>query len=95
MSIGVSRILLTCQTCRNVTLEDVAVFGEFCPSGRDSSLNHLVLAFVSGAISLSQVGGAFNVLDLGIVDIYLCVSFHHHFCLRLVHLQILVFTFIT
>ena len=37
-----------------VTLEDVAVFGECCPSGHDCSLNLLVIVF-SGALSLSQV----------------------------------------
>ena len=69
----------------NVTLEDVAVPGECCPSGRDSSLNLLVLVFVSGALSLTQVDVAFNVPDLGVVDIYWCVVFHYHICLRLVH----------
>ena len=47
----------------------------------DSSLNLLVLVFVSGAVSLSQVDVAFNVLDLSVVDIYWCVVFHHHLCL--------------
>ena len=83
------------QACSNVTLEDIAVLGECCPSGRDSSLNLLVLVFVSGAMSLSQVDVAFNVLDLSVVYIYWCVGFHHHLCLRLVHLQTLVVTFIS
>ena len=40
-------------------------------SGRNSSLNLLVLVFVSGAVSLSHshVDVAFNVLDLSVVDI--------------------------
>ena len=33
------------QACSSVTLEDVAVLGECCPSGRDSSVNLLVLVF--------------------------------------------------
>ena len=56
----------------------------------------LVLVFVSCAVSLSQVDVVFNILDLGGVDIYWCVVFRHHLCLRLVcHLQIMVFTFIS
>ena len=86
---------MSLQTCPNVTLEDVAVLGECCPSGRDSSLNRLVLIFVSCAASLSQVDVAFKVLDLSVADIYWCVVFDHHLCLRLVHLQTLVFTFIS
>ena len=58
---------MSLQACSNVTLEDVAVLGECCPSGRDSSLNLLVLVFVSGAVSLSHVDVAFNVLDLSVV----------------------------
>ena len=50
--------------CSNVTLEDVAVLGECCPSGRDSSLNLLIVVFLSGAVSLSQVDVTFNVLGL-------------------------------
>ena len=61
--------------------------GECCPSGRDSSLNLLVLIFVSVAVSLSQVDVTLNVLDLGVVDIYWCVAFYLHLCLRLAHLQ--------
>ena len=42
------------MSCRlvssNMFLEDVAVLGECCPPGRDSSLNLLVLVFVSGAV---------------------------------------------
>ena len=64
----------------------------FFPSGRDSSLNLLVLVYVTGAVSLSQVGVAFNVLDLSVFDIiYWCVVFH----LRKVHIQTLIFTFIS
>ena len=49
------------------------MFGNCCPSGRDSSLNLLVLVFVSGAISLSHVDEAVNVLDLSVVDIiFMC-----------------------
>ena len=44
---------LPLQACSNVTLEDVALLGECCPSGHDSSLNLLDLVFVSGAVSLS------------------------------------------
>ena len=69
---------LTRQACSNVTLENVAVLGECCPSGRDSSLNLLVLVFVFGAASLSQINVAFHFLDLGVFDIYWCVSFRHH-----------------
>ena len=50
--------------CSSVTLEYVAVLDDCCPPGRDSSLNFLVLVFVSGAVSLSQVNVAVNVLDL-------------------------------
>ena len=81
---------MSLQACCNVTLEDVAMLSECCPSRRDSSLNLLVLVFVSGAASLSQVDVAFNVLDMGVVDIYWCVGFHHHLCLRLVHIQTLL-----
>ena len=33
----------------------VAVLGECCPAGRDSSLNLVVLALVSGAASLLHI----------------------------------------
>ena len=66
---------MSLQTCSNVTLEDVAVLNECCPSGRDSSFNLLVLVFVSGAIPLSQVDVAFNVLVLSVVDIILVCRF--------------------
>ena len=46
---------MSLQTCSNVTVEDVAMFGECCPSGRNFYLNLLVLVFVSGIVSLSQV----------------------------------------
>ena len=71
---------LSLQAYPNITLEHGAVFGECCPSGRDSSFNLLVLVFVSDTVSLSQV----DVLDLGVVHTYWCVVFHHHLCLRLV-----------
>ena len=58
---------LSLHACSNVTLEGVAVLGECCPSGRDSSLKLLVFDFIAGALSLSQVDVAFNVLDL---DVY-------------------------
>ena len=63
-----------------ITTEDVAVLGECCPSGRDSSLNLLVLVFVTDAVSLLQQVNALNfyVLDLSVVDIYWYVVFHHH-----------------
>jgi len=67
-----------------------AVLFECRQSGHNSSLNSLVLGFVCGAVSLSQVDVAFNVLDLGVVDIYWCVVYHHH--LWLVHLHTLIFT---
>ena len=86
---------LSLQACSNVTFEDVAVLIECYPSGRDSSLNFPVLVFVSGAIYLSQVDIAFNVLDLSFNDIYWYVGFHHHLCLRLVHIQPLIVTFIS
>ena len=66
---------LSLQVCSNVTFEDVAVLGECCPSGRDSSLNLLDLPFVPGAVSLSQVDVAFIVLDLSVVDIILVCRF--------------------
>ena len=69
---------LVSSRCFNVTLEDVAELDDCCPSGHDSSLDHLVWVFVSGAVSLSQVDVAFNVLHLRVVDIYLCIVFHHH-----------------
>ena len=50
------------SSSRSVTLEDVQVLGECCQSGRDYSLNFLVLVYVSRAISLSQVDVAFSVL---------------------------------
>ena len=36
---------LSLQAGSNVTIEDVAVFGESCPVGRDSSLQFLVMVF--------------------------------------------------
>ena len=66
----VARVVeLSYQACPNVTLEDVAVLGECCPFGCDSYLNLVVLAFVSGVVSLSQVDVAFIVLELSVVGI--------------------------
>ena len=62
---------MSLQACSNVTLEDVEVLGECCPS----SLNLLVLVIVSGALSLSHVGVAVGILDISVVDIYWCVVF--------------------
>ena len=64
---------LSLQACFNVTLEDVAVLGECCPSGRNSSLDLLVLVFVSGAVSLFQVDVAFKVLDLSVIDLVILI----------------------
>ena len=55
---------LSFQACSSVTLESVTVLG------RDSSLNLLVFVFITGAVPLSQVDVAFNILDLTVVDIY-------------------------
>ena len=66
---------LSLQAYTNVTHEGVTVLGDCYPSGRDSSLNNLVLGFVSGAVSLSQVDVAFNILDLSVVEIYWCVRY--------------------
>ena len=68
---------MSLQACSNVALEDVAVLGECCTfHDRDSSLNLLVLVFVSGAIYLSHVDVVFNVLGLSVVDICLSVVFY-------------------
>ena len=75
---------LSLQAYTNITLEDVAVLGECCPFGSDSSLNLIVLVLVSGGVSLRQVDVAFNIFDLSVVDIYWCVVFHHHLCLQFV-----------
>ena len=75
---GNTLIHLSLQACSNVSLEYVAVLGECCPSGRDSSLDLFVLVFIPGAVSLScQVDVTLNVLDLCVVDIYWCVVFHN------------------
>ena len=66
--------VLSLQACSNVTLEDVSVLSEFCPSSRDSYLNLLVLVFVSDSVSLSQVDVAFNVLVLSDIDVHTGVS---------------------
>ena len=95
-------LLEVCMSCRFVSSSMFQCYpcicrgaGECCPSGRNSSLNLIVLDSVSGAVSLSHVYVALNVLDLSVVDIYWCVGFHHHLCLRLVHLQTLIVTFIS
>ena len=59
----------TSLSMSHATHEDVAVLGECSSCGRDSSLNRLVLVYVSGAVSLSCVDVAFNILDLGVVDL--------------------------
>ena len=41
---------LSLHASSNVTLENVAVLGECCPAGRDSSLNRFVLVYISGAV---------------------------------------------
>ena len=85
---------MSLQACSNVTLEDVAVLGECCPFGCDSSLKLLILFFVSAAVSLSQVNVAFNVLNLSVVDIYWCVisnpdfPFHQLIPVSLAHCRI-------
>ena len=76
------RYVVDLRACSNVTVQDVAVLGECCAPGRDSSLNLLVLfCFASGVVPLSQIDVAFNVLDLSVDDIYWCVGFRHHLCL--------------
>ena len=59
---------MSLQACSSVTLENVVVLGECCPSGRESLLNLFVLGFVSGSLSLGDV--AFNVLHLSVVHMY-------------------------
>ena len=66
---------LSLQACSDITLKNVAVLGECCPPGRDSSLNLIVLVFASDAVSLSQADVAFNVVDLSVVDIILVCRF--------------------
>ena len=51
-----------------------------------------IVVIVSGAVSLSHVDVDFNVLNMSGADIYWCVVF---LCLRLVHLQVMVFTLIS
>ena len=75
---------MSLQACASVTLDDVVVLGESCQSGRDTSLNLLVLVYVSGAVSQSQADEA-----------YWYVVNHYHQCLRIFHLQTLIFTFIS
>ena len=54
---------LSLKACSNVILEYVAVLGECCPTGRDPSLNLLIMAFVCDAASLLQVDVVFNFLN--------------------------------
>ena len=51
------------------------MLGEYCPSGRDFSLNLVVLVLVSGTTSLSQVDVAFTVLNRNVVDLKLMCRF--------------------
>ena len=51
---GSTHVDLSLQACSNLTLEYFAVLGECCPSGRNSSLNLLVLDCVAGSVSLSK-----------------------------------------
>ena len=78
------------QTCSNVTPEDVAVFGECCPYGCDSSLNLNVLCciFVPGRCSVQRS-------RTECCYIYWCVGFRQQLCLRLIHIQTLIFTFMS
>ena len=84
---------MSLHACSTVTVEDIAVLGKCCLSGRDSSLNLLFLFVVSAAVSLSPVDVAFNVLDLSVVDKYWYVVFPQHLYLRIVQIQILIFSF--
>ena len=56
-SMSLLEVCMSCkfslQTCSNITIEDVAVLGECCPSGRDSSLNLLFLFFLWCCISVA------------------------------------------
>ena len=54
MSLLEVRISCRLVACSYVTLENVAVLCEWCPSGRDSSLNLFVLDFVFGAVSVTS-----------------------------------------
>ena len=52
---------LSIQSCFNVTHEDVSVLVECYPSGHGSSLNLLILVFVSGAVSHVDVPSTFAI----------------------------------
>ena len=56
MSLRRMRLLkdLSLLACSNVTLEDVVVLGECCPSGRDSSLNLHVFVSIPDRCSFQQ-----------------------------------------
>ena len=75
---GHMSLLEVCMSCRlvsssifNIILEDVAVLGEYCTSGGGSSLNLLVLVFVSGTVYI-------HVLCIDVAVNVSCVVFHHH-----------------
>ena len=96
LEVRMSCIDMFLQACPNINLEYVAVLDECCPSGGlDISLKLLVLDVFFDGVSLPQVDVGFNVLDVGVVDIYWLVFFHHHICLRLIHLHSLIFSFIS
>ena len=88
-------LALSSARCSIVTFGYVALLGECCSSGRDSSLNLLVLGFFAGALYLSHADVTCNVLDLSVVDIYWCVIFHYQLCFRPARFQNLIFTFIS
>ena len=73
LEVRMSFIRFFLQACSNFTLEDVAIFGEYSPSGRNSSLNLLVLDFVSGVVSQSQVQRA---------NTFLTYYAYHSLCIR-------------
>ena len=81
---GSTHELYTCLFMHVSILPLKMSLGECCPSCCDSSLNLIVLVFVFGTESTSVPG---RCSLLGVIDIYLCVDFHHHLCLRLVHHQ--------
>ena len=53
---------MSLQAFSNVTLEDVAVFGECCPC-RGTSLNLIVSVFVSSAVFMSHVGETWAIWE--------------------------------
>ena len=96
LSLQATGTCLKRQACSSVTLEDVMLLGECCPSGRNSSLDLPVLVFVSDAVSLSQVDVDFNALDLVnwfisvIFQKYLCISFFLYCYILLSNLCIII-----